>query len=785
MAVAEVVVDIKNKAVDRVFDYEIPDGFVEVIQPGVRVMVPFGARALAGVVLRVKESSDYDGKLRKISKVMDVVPILNEELLALGIELAKETGATMISCFDAMIPAAMKTKYRKVFVRVADEGLCAELVGLFGQSETVDETVVPRNLLPILKEAIHVGQIEVVYEASAKLGKKMRRYVELVDRNVDFSLFGKAKKQIELIRVLMRSSHPIARDKLDTSSAVIRALVDKRVVRVIDVEVYRDPYANELFSSKRVELNDTQKAVVETINSASNGGVVLVHGVTGSGKTEVYLEAIQSVVAAGKQVLVLIPEITLTTQITMRFKERFGSKVAVLHSGLSMGEKYDEWRKILRKEVSIVIGARSAVFAPFTDIGLIIVDEEHEATYKQEEMPRYHAIEVAKRRGMTHGCPVVLGSATPSLDAYARAGKGVYTLTELPIRAVEKASKPEVRLIDMNKQVLSVSSGIMSLELEEAIEERLTKKEQIILFLNRRGYSNFMQCRECHAVVSCPNCDVTLTYHKQVNGLKCHYCNFTAPVIDTCPKCESNEVRFFGTGTQKVEEFLEKRYPTATILRMDFDSTSKKGDHQRIIKAFENKEADILIGTQMVTKGLDFPGVTLVGVLDADIMLHFPDFKAAERTFQVLTQVAGRAGRHQSEGIVYIETYSPNHYVMQHVKNQDYHSFYREEMIMRQRFKYAPYFFHAKVLLSSTEPESLMIISEQVNVYLRKELTNECLIIGPTVPTIARVNNRFRMHFILKYKKALRLINVMTHMLEHIDHKDVSIAVDYFPVHLA
>jgi len=644
---------------------------------------------------------------------------------------------------------------------------------------------VPEALLPVLKEAILAGQVEVVYEASAKLGKKMRRYVEFVACTVDLWSDKRLEKQAKAVDLLMASANPIAKDELDVNNSVLQALVKKGIVRFVDVEVYRDPYANELFEPRRrVELNNAQKSAIETINSADNG-VVLVHGVTGSGKTEVYLEAIQSVVAAGKQVLVLIPEITLTTQITMRFKERFGSEVAVLHSGLSMGEKYDEWRKILHGEVSIVIGARSAVFAPFTDIGLIIVDEEHEATYKQDEMPRYHAIEVAKRRGKLHGCPVVLGSATPSLEAYARAAKGVYALVELPDRAVEKANKPVVQLVDMNKQVLGVSSGLMSLELEAAIDMRLAKGEQVILFLNRRGYANFLQCRECHEVISCPNCDVTLTYHKQMNELKCHYCNFTAPVVDTCPKCESYEVRFFGTGTQKVEEFLEKRYPTAKVLRMDVDSTSKKGDHQRIIKAFENREADILIGTQMVAKGLDFPGVTLVGVLDADVMLHFPDFKAAERTFQVLTQVAGRAGRHQAEGIVYIETYSPNHYVMRHVKKQDYHSFYKEEMMNRHRFKYSPYFFHAKILLSSEEPDSLMIISEQVNVYLRKELANECLIIGPTIPGIARVNNRFRMHFILKYKQSPGLVEAMTHMLEHIDHKDVSIAVDYFPVYLA
>jgi len=785
MAVAEVVVDVKHKAVDRVFDYKIPDEFLDVVVPGVRVFVPFGARSLTGFVLCVKESSDFAGKLRPIVKVMDVVPVLNAELLALGIDLARETGATMISCFDAMIPAAMKSKYRKLYVRVQDDELPAELMDLFHQDEAIGEAVVPRKLLPVLKEAIHEAQVEVVYEVSAKLGKKMRRYVELVDRDFDPTLINKqATRQKEVVEILLASEDPVAMDKLKDKSGAIRALVDKRIVRVAEVEVYRDPYADAVPLGKRVELNQEQKAVVEKIGAAGSG-VVLVHGVTGSGKTEVYLEAIQSVVDVGKQVLVLIPEITLTTQITMRFKERFGSAVAVLHSGLSVGEKYDEWRKILRGEVSIVIGARSAVFAPFTNIGLIIVDEEHEATYKQEEMPRYHAIEVAKRRGAVHGCPVVLGSATPSLDAYARAGKGVYTLAELPTRAVAAASKPEVRLVDMNKQVLSLSSGIISLELEDAIAQRLTKGEQIILFLNRRGYSNFMQCRECHEVVSCPNCDVTLTYHKQMNGMKCHYCNFTAGVVDRCAKCESDEVRFFGTGTQKVEEFLGRRYPAAKVLRMDVDSTSRKGDHQRIIRAFECREADILIGTQMVAKGLDFPGVTLVGVIAADIMLHFPDFKAAERTFQVLTQVAGRAGRHQSDGVVYIETYSPNHYVMQHVKNQDYHAFYQEEMFMRRRFKYAPYFFHAKVLLSSTEPDSLLVVSEQVDVYLRKELGDECLVIGPTVPIVARVNNRFRMHFIMKYKKSLRLIDVMTHMLEHIDHKDVSIAVDYFPVHLA
>jgi len=785
--IAEVVVDIKNKAVDRVFDYEIPIGFDDIVMPGIRVIVPFGPRSLSGVVLKVKSHSDYDKKLRPIRQVLDVVPVLNAELLQLGIDLAKETGATMISCFDAMIPAAMRTKHKKKFVLsdVESRGfLDQRIVGLFGSVDVLDEGVVPKELLKVLKEEINAGRVEVVYEHSQRLGQKTKRYVELVNRDVDLSVVGRSKKQLDVVETLMGHAHPMARDELDATAAVLKALADKGVVRYLDVEVYRDPYASKaLPEGCEMVLNPSQREAVDVIGKASSE-VVLVHGVTGSGKTEVYLEAITNALSQGKQALVLIPEITLTTQLMGRFKRRFGDQVAVLHSRLSMGERYDEWRKILRKEVNVVIGARSAVFAPLDNIGLIVLDEEHEATYKQEEMPRYHTLEVAKRRGLTHDCPVVLGSATPSLDSYARASKGVYQLATLKERAVDEAKLPTVHLVDMNRQKFGTGSGMISVELEEAIGLRLEKEEQVILFLNRRGYANFMQCRECHSVVSCPNCDVTLTYHKQVNGLKCHYCNFTAQVVEACPKCESKEVQFFGTGTQKIEEFLRTRFPEAKVLRMDVDSSSKKGDHQRIIEAFEKKEADILIGTQMVAKGLDFPGVTLVGVVDADVMLHFPDFKAAERTFQILTQVAGRAGRHEKEGEVLIETYSPYHYAMEGVRTQDYNAFYKKEMEMRRRFKYAPYFYHAKVHLSSLDPEQLLVVSEQVNDYLRNALEEECLIIGPAMPGVARVNNRFRMHFILKYRQAPNLKNAMTELLELLDHKEVSVAVDYFPVHL-
>jgi len=786
MAIAEVVVDIKNKAVDRVFDYKIPEGLLEIVKPGVRVMVPFGPRKLSGFVIGLKETSEFSGTIRPLIQVMDVTPVLNEELLALGMALATTTGATMIACFEAMIPSAMKTKYEKNVVKTKSDAFNHELDVLFEKSEVVSFSNVPSSLWRMVKEEVLAGGVEIVYEASAKGRAKKVRHVAVLDSLVRSEVFGRSKKQGEAWEFLVASGGDgsVLRSEVPFSDGVLKGLVEKGVIAFVDVEVYREPYeATQEGEAVCLSLNETQQAAVDAIEKAGSD-VVLLYGVTGSGKTEVYLQAMEQVVKAGKQVLVLIPEITLTTQLTRRFKARFGREIAVLHSGLSMGEKYDEWRKVLRGEVSIVIGARSAVFAPLKNIGLIVVDEEHEATYKQEEMPRYHAVEVAKMRGKYHGCPVVLGSATPSLESFARGKKGVYQLVCLPYRGVETASTPEVTLIDMNKGALS-GSGIISEILENAIAARLVACEQVILFLNRRGYSNFMQCRDCYEVVSCPNCDVTLTYHKKANALKCHYCNFTTGVLKACPKCDSDELRFFGTGTQKVESYLAERFPDARLLRMDVDATAKKGDHERIIQAFEKKEADILIGTQMVAKGLDFPGVTLVGVIDGDMMLHFPDYKAAERTFQVLTQVAGRAGRHGGGAQVLIETYSPTHYVMTEVKSQDYENFYAQEMNMRRLFKYSPYFFHAKVLLSSLEPDDLLVVSEQVNVHLRTRLATECLIIGPTMATVARVNNRFRMHFILKYKQSENLIPVMKEMLETIEQKNVSVAVDYYPVYLA
>ena len=785
--IAEVVVDIKNKAVNKVFDYTVPEELAHLIQPGVRVLVPFGPRTIMGFVISLKEQTELQN-LRPIKELIDVVPVLNDELRELGMSLSEETGSTMIQCFEAMIPNAMRAKYKKKLLCLSDT-LSPNLASLFQNSRVIDYEQIPASLLKEVKQAIEQKQVELIYEVKDQLGKKMIKYIALVDPKLDLSSFNRAAKQKQVLEYLIAQPNPVLKsqlmDELQVTHAIMKTLVDKSVIKEIEVEAYRDPYADVVHQqSKALKLNQEQQVAVTTVAHACEENacdIFLLHGITGSGKTEVYLQMIENVLVKGQQAIMLVPEIALTPQIAGRFKSRFQNKVAVLHSALSMGEKYDEWRKILKQEVQIVVGARSAIFAPFKDIGIIIIDEEHEATYKQEEAPRYHAIEVAKQRAITHRCPVVLGSATPSLESFARAQKGVYRLLTLSKRAVSTAKLPTVKLIDMRQHSTVSDQMILSDVLQEAIAKRLERQEQVVLLLNRRGYSNFMQCRECGEVVNCPNCDVSLTYHKPNQKLKCHYCGFESFILRRCPSCQSEELRFFGLGTQKVEEYLQDQFRGARIMRMDVDTTSKKGSHQELIAAFERKEADILIGTQMVGKGLDFPDVTLVGVLAADLMLHLSDFKAAERTFQLLTQVAGRAGRHELEGEVLIQTYSPEHYVMKCVVEQNYHAFYVEEMKMRRRFGYPPYYYLASVMMSSEDYNDLIMACDKVNQYLRNQLGHSCIIVGPTMPYVGRINQRFRMYFMIKYKQEPRLRAILSQLLMYFQEGSVSLSLDFFP----
>lgn len=776
MKIASVVVDVAVMQTDRPFDYEIPEEWQSVIQPGMRVIVPFGPRHVQGFVLEVKEETALR-KLKPIVEPMDIVPVLNEELLSLANWLTTESLCFKISALQVMLPAAMKAKYSKK-IQVADfDQLDPAIKSLInGRAEISWEEAVEAELLGQVKKEVKRGSLDIIYAVKSKGRKKTVRMVKCLLseeqlENKVASLTKKAVKQSEALQQFSgRTNEWIPLKETSISSAVAKALIEKGLLAEKQEETYRDPHAGHQFTpDKPLALTDKQQAVITPILKKINEEVLetfLLHGVTGSGKTEIYLQAISRVIEKGQEAIVLVPEISLTPQMTDRFKSRFGNDVAVLHSGLSIGEKYDEWRKISRKEVKVVVGARSAIFAPFENIGLIIIDEEHETSYKQEENPRYHARDVAIERAAYYQCPVILGSATPSLESFARAKKGVYTLLTLDQR-VNNRPLPTVDIVDMREELREGNRSMFSRALFEKIKDRLEKGEQTVLFLNKRGYSSFVMCRDCGYVPECPNCDVTMTYHRYRHQLKCHYCGQEEIAPDICPECGSEHIRHFGTGTQKVEEELAKLLPEARVIRMDVDTTGTKGAHERLLKKFANKEADILLGTQMIAKGLDFPDITLVGVLSADTMLHLPDFRSSEKTFQLLTQVSGRAGRHTLPGEVVVQTYTPEHYSIQLAAEQNYQAFYEQEMQVRKMGGYPPFYYLALVTVSHEEAIEASAAANKIAMNIKPELTSTAVVLGPVASPISRINNRYRWQCLIKYKREPKLGSALKSVLEH------------------
>ena len=486
----------------------------------------------------------------------------------------------------------------------------------------------------------------------------------------------------------------------------------------------------------------------------------------------------------GKTAIILVPEISLTPQMTERFIARFGDKVAILHSGLSNGEKYDEWRKVERGEAQVVVGARSAIFAPLKNLGVIIIDEEHEASYKQDSNPRYHARDVAILRAQYNQAALVLGSATPSLESRARASKGVYQHLRLTQRANPLASIPEVQVIDFRDYIGQNETSNFIPPLIEAIQDRLDKKEQVVLMLNRRGYSSFVMCRECGTVDTCPNCDISLTLHMDTKTMNCHYCGFSKEIPHVCPNCQRRSIRYYGTGTQKAYDELAELFPEARILRMDVDTTRKKGSHQALLEQFGKGEADILLGTQMIAKGLDFPNVTLVGVLNADTALNLPDFRSSERTFQLLTQVAGRAGRAEKAGQVLIQSYNPNHYAIRFAKEQDYEGFYAYEMGIRRQLGYPPYYFTIGITLSHKKEEEVLRRAYEVMEILRSGLSDASIILGPTPKPIARTHNLYHYQILIKYRLEDELASTLNQVLaltQERENSELRLSIDHEP----
>lgn len=763
------------------FTYKIPEKFRDFLQIGMRVVVEFGNgnRKIQGFVTGLKDENEEERQLKSIIDVLDLNPVLNQEALELAEWLAQYTFAFKIRCLQVMLPNAMRASYDKT-LKLTGKVDDSQINDLFGSQSEIefDPQKLTSTQLRQINQLRKQNKVEVVYHVKDRAKSKkvwaFRAKMSVNElRESQKNIRKNALKQQRLIEFLITNHEQefVQSDVTRTENFTandLKAAEEKGWLTRFQLEKYRNPYQiDQVDPSTPRTLTPEQAVVTSAVDNAideQQAQTFLLEGVTGSGKTEVYLQIIQHALEEGKTALMLVPEISLTPQIVRQFKARFGDQVALLHSALSDGERYDEWRRIERGEAQVVVGARSAIFAPIKNLGVIIMDEEHEASYKQEDMPRYHARDVAQWRSKYHHCPVVLGSATPSLESRARAQKGVYQWLRLTKR-INGKSLPQVKLVDMRQALKNAPQADISQELAVAIQKKLALHEQVILMLNRRGYSSFLMCRECGEVIKCPNCDISLTYHKDTNSLKCHYCGHEEPVPVKCPNCQSKAIRYFGTGTQKVEKELTELFPDARILRMDVDTTRRKGSHERILDEFGKQNADILLGTQMIAKGLDFPNVTLVGVLNADTSLGLPDFRASERTFQLLTQVSGRAGRAEKEGEVLIQTFNPEHYAIQDAQKQDYERFFRKEMAVRHHGGYPPYYYTIQITTSDRTEAGAAQKIFKIRGEIANYLSQNALILGPTPQSITRINNRYYYQLVIKYKREPQLEKYLQQLL--------------------
>ena len=704
---------VEIEKLDKTFTYLIPSNLN--IQIGIRVLVPFGRQKLEGFVVAIKDEIPSEYKLKEIIEVIDDNPILNNELLKLGKYLSKKTLCTLTSAYQTMLPSALKAK--------------------------VNTKINKKTVLYI---------------------KKIKEYTPVTEKE-------------EIILNLLSNKDISLKEANSISSYVVNKLIDKGIIEKYEKEVYRLEEEIEKQDEEK-KLTEEQKMVISKINLNSFKPYLL-HGVTGSGKTEVYMQLIKKVINKNKQALVLVPEISLTPQLVETFKKRFGNDIAILHSHLSKGEKYDEWRRIVRKEVNIVIGARSAVFAPLTNVGIIIIDEEHSNTYKQENNPRYNAIDIGLYRAKFYNCPIVLGSATPSIESYTRAKTNIYELLEMKNRV--NNNLPKVTLVDMKEEIRK-KNNIFSQLLKDKINEKLNNNEQVIILLNRRGYTTITTCNNCGFTHKCPNCDIPLTYHLKSKKMVCHYCNYETNKLFKCPNCGSTDIKERGMGTEKLEEEITKEFSKAKVVRMDVDTTRTKQAHKKIITDFENEKYNILIGTQMIAKGLDFPKVTLVGVINGDATLNIPDFRSGERTFQLLNQVAGRAGRSSLLGEVIIQGFNTDHYSLICAKNHDYLSFYNEEMKIRKILKYPPFYNLCLIKIQGINAIKCEEESNKIITYLKNNLKDE-IILGPTTAMIPKVNNIYHYQIIIKYKDTKKIYQYLKFINDKYANNKITVGIDFNP----
>lgn len=723
MLYADVIVDISNENLDKTYQYIIPDELEDKASAGVPVIIPFGRgnREIKGYIIGLSSKASFDlSLLKKIIRIDDKELAIEDQMISLAIWMKEHYGATLNEALRTVIPVKKKVK------------------------EATKRTVVLSEDKELVKQVLLEAEARKTYAARARLLHELRE-VEALD-------------------------YDLIVQKMNISKAVIESLKKKGVITIESQRIYRNPIKYGAVDSSRKTLNSEQQYIADSILSEYFEGIrrnYLIHGVTGSGKTEVYLEVIDGVISLGRQAIVLIPEIALTYQTVKRFHERFGGRISILNSKMSQGERYDQSQRAKNGEIDIMIGPRSALFTPFKNLGLIIIDEEHENSYKSEMPPKYHARETAVERAERAGASVILGSATPSLEAYRGSINGSYKLFEIKNRAND-AKPPSVEIIDLREELKSGNKTIFSRKLAGYIQDRLDKKEQVMLFLNRRGYAGFISCRSCGQAIKCTHCDISLTLHNK-KQLICHYCGYERAMPDVCPACSSKYIAPFGIGTQKVEEQIKMLFPSAAVLRMDADTTKNKDGHEKILAEFAEQEADILIGTQMIVKGHDFQSVTLVGILAADLSLYSSDYRASERTFQLLAQAAGRAGRGSRAGHVVIQTYQPEHYSIIAAAKEDYIEFYSQEILYRNLMDYPPAAHILVILLGSKNEnkadETAVLVKICITEYLEiMKLDEETSVIGPAPCSVSKINDVYRRVIYVKQKKYNVLSGVKAHL---------------------
>lgn len=725
---ADIIVDITHEKLDKIFQYRIPKEMEGRLQTGMEVLIPFGRanRETKGYVIGFSEKCNYDPeKIKEITQISQNHIAIEAKLVALAAWMKEHYGGTMIQALKTVLPIKQQEKQKE-----------------------------QRSIRLLLDR--REAKERLSYFLSKNQTARARVVAALLDRPI--------------------LPYEYVTRQLKVTAAVLRAMEEQRILQIEAEVVYRNPVTAKRTKQQSFCYTEAQQAAIHTFCEEYRRGkrvTYLVYGVTGSGKTEVYMEMIEHVIAEGKQAIVLIPEIALTYQTVMRFYQRFGDRVSIINSRLSKGERYDQMLRAKRGEINVMIGPRSALFTPFERLGLIIIDEEHEGTYKSEQTPRYHARETAIARAAMEGASVVLGSATPSMEAFYKAVTGEFRLLRLPERAKQRAMA-HVTVADMRKELEKGNRSIFSDALRNLMEDRLKKKEQIMLFLNRRGYAGFISCRSCGHVVKCPHCDVSLSSHR--NGkLVCHYCGYEQPMVTSCPECGSSHVGGFRAGTQQIEELLLREFPQAKVLRMDMDTTKQKDGHEKILAAFSSGEADILVGTQMIVKGHDFGNVTLVGVLAADLSLYADDYRAGERTFQLLTQAAGRAGRGEKAGEVVIQTYSPEHYSIVAAAKQDYEQFFQEEMTYRALMGYPPASQLMAVLVSCKEEELLETACHYLKAYAEtcckkcERAGTSVQLIGPASPYVGKVRDTYRRVIYLKSEQEAVLVFLKDQLEQYIE----------------